>query len=406
MSNQTNELKNMMASFFQMNTASSSGTGPLPSNTIAYSRGNLKAITTRSCVSYDGPPIPPLSSFLPKVVERVPEVNKQKLHEKDDKLALKFLEIFRKHHFEFSFADALLHMPKFAIMFKCLLNNKEKLFDLATTLVNENCSVVILKKLPEKLRDPGKFLILCDFSELVECLALTDLGASINLMPLSIWQKLSLPELTPTQMILELADRSTTRPAGNAEDVFVKVGKFHFPTHFIVVDYVVDPRVPLIIGRPFLRTGRALIDVYGEELTLRVDDEAITFKVGQTLKYSYNDTASINRIDVIDVACEEYVQEVLRFLKISMSGNPTPSLDPILSNSSPSLTPFEGGDFILEEIKACLTNDSIPPGIDDTNFNPEGDILLIKKLLNNDPSSPLPLKELNLEELKTVKSFY
>ncbi|GJX74751.1 reverse transcriptase domain-containing protein [Tanacetum coccineum] len=176
-------------------------------------------------------------------------------------------------------------MPKFASMFKSLRNNKEKLFDLAKTLVNENCSVVILKKLPEKLGDPSKFLIPCDFPEIVECLALADLGASINLMPLSIWKKLSLPELTPTRMILELADRSTTSPSGIAEDVFVKVGKFHFlavhfSTDFVVVDYVVDPRVPLILGRPFLRTFRALIDVYGEELTLRVDDEAITFKVG------------------------------------------------------------------------------------------------------------------------------
>ncbi|GJU65700.1 reverse transcriptase domain-containing protein [Tanacetum coccineum] len=416
MSNQTNELKNMMASFFYMNTNSSSGPGSLPSNTIANPRGDLKAITTRSGISYDGPPILPL----PKVVEWEPEpvvapkpklsipypsrANKQKLREKDDKLASKFVEIFRELHFELSFADALLHMPKFASMFKSLLNNKEKLFDLAKTLVNENCLAFILKKLPEKLGDPGKFLIPCDFPELVECLALADLGASINLMPLSIWKKLSLPELTPTQMILELADRSTTSPSGIAEDVFVKVGKFHFPADFVVVDYVVDPRVPLILGRPFLRTARALIDVYGEELTLRVDDEAITFKVGQTLRYSYNDAVSINRIDVIDVACEEYAQEVLGFSDSSTSGNPTPSLDPILSTSSPSLTPFEEGDFILEEIKACLTNDSIPPGIDDDDFDPEGDLLLLEKLLNDDPSSPLPPKELHVEELKIVKS--
>nr|GEV54903.1 reverse transcriptase domain-containing protein [Tanacetum cinerariifolium] len=107
----------------------------------------------------------------------------------------------------------------------------------ATTLVNENCSAVILKKLPEKLGDPDKFLIPCDFPEFDECLALADLGASINLMPLSIWKKLSLPDLTFTQMILELTDRSTIRPAGIAEDVFVKVGKFYFPTNFVVVDY-------------------------------------------------------------------------------------------------------------------------------------------------------------------------
>ncbi|GJY16114.1 reverse transcriptase domain-containing protein, partial [Tanacetum coccineum] len=400
MSNQTNELKNMMASFFQMNTASSSSSGPLPSNTIANPRGDLKAITTRSGVSYDGPPIPPPFSSLPKVVEREPEVtkdtvqpstkhiqppvvqtrvqidepfvapkpkptipypsraNKQKLHEKDDNLASKFVEIFRELHFELSFADALLHMPKFASMFKSLLNNKEKLFDLAKTPVNENFLAVILKTLPGKLGDPGKFLIPCDFPELVDCLALADLGASIDFMPLSIWEKLSLPELTPTQMILELVDRSTTRPAGIAEDVFVKVGKFHF-----------------------------LADFVGEELTLRVDDEAITFKVGQTSRYSYNNSESVNRIDVIDVSYEEYAQEFLSFSDISKSGNPNPSLDPILSTSFPSLTPFKGSDFIKEEIEACLTNDSIPPGIDDTDFDPEGDLLLLEKLLNDDPSS-------------------
>ncbi|GJS46623.1 reverse transcriptase domain-containing protein [Tanacetum coccineum] len=243
--------------------------------------------------------------------------------------------------------------------------------------MNKNCSAVILKKLPEKLGDPSKFLIPCNFSEIVECLALADLGASINLMPLSIWKKLSLHELTHTQMILELANRSTTSPSVIAKDVFVKVGKFHFSADFVVVDYVVNPRVPLILGRPFLRTTRDLIDVYGEELTLRVDDEAITFK---------------------------YAQEVLGFSDSSKSGNPTPSLDPILSTSFPSLTPFEGGDFILEEIEACLTNDSIPPGIDDADFDPEGDLLLLEKLLNDDPSSPLPPKELHFEEIKMIKS--
>ncbi|GJT61162.1 reverse transcriptase domain-containing protein [Tanacetum coccineum] len=301
------------------------------------------------------------------------------LREKDDNLASKFVEIFRELHFELSFADALLHMPKFASMFKSLLNNKEKLFDLAKTPVNENCSAVILKKLPEKLGDPGKFLIPCDFPELVECLALADLGASINLMPLSIWKKLSLPELTPTQMILELADRSTTSPSGIAEDVFVKVGKFHFPADFVVVDYVVDPQVPLILERPFLRMAHALIDVYGEELTLRVDDEAITFKVGQTSRYSYN-----------DAVYEWQSHSVFRSYPFYFF--------------PPSLTPFEEGDFILEEIKACLTNDSIPPRIDNDDFDPEGDLLLLEKLLNDDPSSPLPPKELHVEELKIVKS--
>ncbi|GJW08319.1 hypothetical protein Tco_1570742 [Tanacetum coccineum] len=311
-----------------MNTASSSGSGLLPSNTVANPRGDLKAITTRSGISYDGPPILPTFSPLPKVVEREPKVtkdmvqpsteniqplvvqiqasfdervvapkpkpsipypsraNKQKLHKKDDNLALKFVKIFRELHFELSFVDALLHMLKFASMFKSLLNNKEKLFDLAKTPVNENCLAVILKKLPEKLEDPGKFLIPCDFPEL------------------------------------------------------------------------------LILG---------LIK-------------------------------SVNQIDVINVSCEEYAQKVLSFLDSSKSGNPTPSLDPILSISFPSLTPFEGGDFILEEIEACLTNDSIPSGIDDANFDSEGDLLLLEKLLNDDPSSLLPPMELHFVEIKTIKS--
>ncbi|GJT34836.1 hypothetical protein Tco_0925255 [Tanacetum coccineum] len=323
-----------------MNTLLLLGSGSLTS-IVANLRGDLKSITTRSGITYDGSQIPPPLSPLPKVMEWETEVtkdtvqpsteniqptvvqiqapidepvvalkpkpsipypsraNKEKLCEKDDNLASKFVKIFRELHFELSFADALLHMPKFAF------------------------NAVILKKLPEKLGDPSKFLIPCDFLEIVEFLALDDLGASINLMPLSIWKKLSLPELTPTQMILELTDRSTTSPS--------------------VVDYVVDPRVPLILGRPFLRMTCALIDVYDEELTLRVDDEAITFKVGQTLRYSYNDAVLINRIDVIDIACEE---------------------------------------------------------IDDEDFDPEGDLLLLEKLLNDDPSSPLLLKELMFDDLK------
>nr|GEY72905.1 reverse transcriptase domain-containing protein [Tanacetum cinerariifolium] len=187
-----------------------------------------------------------------------------RVNQKDDQLALKFLKIFRKLHFDLSFADALLHMPNFAAMFKSLLDNKEKLFDLATTSVNENYMAVILKKLPKKLGDPDKFLIPCDFPK------------------------------------------------------------------------------------------RALIYVYGEELTLRVDDES-------------------------------------------------PS-NPIVALSSSSLTPFKGGDFILEEIETCLASESNTPVIDNTKFDLKGDILLIEKLLNDDPSSPLLPKELNLEELKSVKS--
>ncbi|GJS00039.1 reverse transcriptase domain-containing protein [Tanacetum coccineum] len=330
-------------------------------------------------------------------------INKEKLCEKDDLLTLKFVEMFRNLHFELSFADALLHMPKFAPMFRKLLNNKDKIIDLIKTPVNENCSAVILKTFPEKLRDPGRFLIPCDFTELDECLFLADLGASINLMPLSVWEKLNLPDLTKTRMILEIADRTISTPTGIAEDVFIKVGTFLFPADFVVVDYIADPRVPLILGRPFLRTTRALIDVYGEQMTLRHDDQYITFKVGDTNTFSYNTIESVNRVDVIDVACEEFAQEVLGFSNISKSGNPTPTLEPILSTSPTSLTPFEGCDFILEEIEACLTSESIPPGIDDADFNPKEDLLTLERFLNSDPTSTLPPEEQKFEELKAVE---
>ncbi|GJW48909.1 reverse transcriptase domain-containing protein [Tanacetum coccineum] len=314
----------------------------------------------------------------------------------------KFFQIFQDLHFDISFADALILMPKFASTIKSLLSNKEKLFELARTPLNEHCSAVLLKKLPEKLRDPGKFLIPCDFPGMDVCLALADLGASINLMPLSVWKKLSLPELTPTCMTLELADRSISRPIGVAEDVFIKVGKFHFPADFVVVDFDADPRVPLILGRSFLKTGRALIDVYAGELTLRVGNKAVTFNLDQTLRYSSNyDDISVNRIDVIDVACEEYSQEVLGF---SVSGNPTPTSDPIVSTSSPTLTPFGDSDFLLEETDAFLAieDEPISPEIDDSYYDSEGDILLLEKFLNDDPSSPpLPPQELKVVELKS-----
>nr|GFC14809.1 reverse transcriptase domain-containing protein [Tanacetum cinerariifolium] len=144
-------------------------------------------------------------------------------------------------------------MPKFAPMFKKILNNKDKLIKLTKMPLNENYSAVVLKKLPEKLGDPGLFLIPCDFLEFDNCLALADLGASINLMSLSIWKKLRLPTLNDTKIVLELADQTISNPTGVAENVFVKVSKFYFLADFVVLDFVADPRVPLILGRPFLR---------------------------------------------------------------------------------------------------------------------------------------------------------
>nr|GFC20527.1 hypothetical protein [Tanacetum cinerariifolium] len=187
-------------------------------------------------------------------------------------------------------------------------------------------------------------------------------GASINLMPLSMWNKLSLPDLSPTCMTLELVDRSISRPVGVAEDVFVK-------------------------------TRRALIDVFEGELTHCVSKEAITFNLDQTLRYTanYNDMTE-NRTDVIDMACEEYLQDVLGFSDVIASGNPTPYYDLIVSTTSSTLTPFEHSNFLLEEVDAFLAikDDPTSPEVGQSYVDTEGDILLLEAFLNDDPSFPPP----------------
>ncbi|GJR34080.1 reverse transcriptase domain-containing protein [Tanacetum coccineum] len=323
-------------------------------------------------------------------------------------------------------------------MLKSLLSNKEKLLELANTPLNENCSAVILKKLPEKLGDPGKFLIPCGFSEL-KCKALADLGASINLMPLSVWKKLGLPELISTRMTLELANRAICTPAGIARDVFVPVGKFTFPADFVIVDYESDPRVPLILGRPFLRTARALIDVHREEMILRDGDERLILNMRHdTSSYSNKPKKeSINMIDIYNVSHKDYLEDLFANEKATnhqsgnptfsshtdltspevinpLSGNPTPISEPVTkSSSSPTITSFEESELIWEEFEAYLASDSFPPGNDDPvdllleefadelalitfppgnddlPFDIESDLREIEYLLNNDPTKEM-----------------
>nr|GEU61160.1 DNA-directed DNA polymerase [Tanacetum cinerariifolium] len=389
--------------------------GTLLGNTITNPKEELKGITTRSGTAYQGPTIPTTYSFLPPVVERETEATKetmhltnngstkdvqpsvfqtespilnyepvvapivepvaspvsapkpnqrllipypsrlhdQKLYDKANGQREKFFQIFKDLNFNISFDDALILMPKFGPSIKSLLTNKDKLFELARTLLNEHCSTVLLKKLPEKLGDPGKFLIPCDFSRMAECLALADLDASINLMLLSVLNKLSLPDLSPTCMNLKLTDRLISRSVGVAEDVYVKVGTFHFLADFVVVDFDADPR--------------------------------------------------------------EYSQEVLGFTDVIASGNPTPYYDPIVSTTSPTLTPFRNSDFLLEEVDAFLALEDYPtsPEVDQSYVDTEGDILLLEAFLNNDPSLPPPnqgnylpqvCKELKICEAKTDKS--
>ncbi|GJV35024.1 reverse transcriptase domain-containing protein [Tanacetum coccineum] len=364
------------------------------------------------------PNVAPVVTPVPKASIPFPSRrNDERRKEKANDQIEKFYEIFRDLSFEISFTDALMLMPKFASTLKTLIGNKEKLSELARTPLNENCSAVILNKLPKKLGDPGRFLIPCEFTGITTCNALADLGASINLMPYSVWKDLALPELTPTCMTLELADRSITEPIGIAKDVRLMVGKFQFPADFVVVDFEPDPRVPLILGRCFLKTSHALIDVYEGEITLRVGKEAITFNLDQTSKYTadYNHM-TVNKIDVIDMACDEYSQEVLGFSNVIASGNPTPYFEPIVSTASPNLTPFGDSDFLLmEEADSFLALEDDPTSseVDPTYQDPEGDILLLEAILNSEPPPPLPnheqympggRKELKLCEAKTVES--
>nr|GEU76394.1 reverse transcriptase domain-containing protein [Tanacetum cinerariifolium] len=267
------------SAIMKMNTASSSGSGTLPGNTITNPKEDLKGITTRSGNAYQGPTIPTTSSSLPKVVERETEpvvapiiepvvapvsalkpnqklsipypsrLYDRKLRDKANDQKEKFFQIFQDWNFNISFADALILMPKYAL--------------------------ILMPKFLEKLRDPGKFLIPCNFPGMGRCLALADLGASINLMPLPVWNKLSFPKLSPTCMTLKLADRLISHSVRVAEDVFVKVGTFHFLAGFVVVDFDADPQVSLILRRSFLKTERVLIDVFEGELTLPKTDKSL-----------------------------------------------------------------------------------------------------------------------------------
>nr|GEV17525.1 reverse transcriptase domain-containing protein [Tanacetum cinerariifolium] len=305
-------IKAMQNQIDMMNTASTSGSGSLPGNTVANPKGKLKAITTRSGLVTNGPTIPtPPRSVTPEDDECVKE----------------------------TYMDLDLTEYTIKKMLKALLSNKEKLQELANTPLNENCSAVILKKLPEKLGDPGKFLISCGFS---------------------------LPDLIPTRMTLELANRAICTPDGIARDVFVPVGKFTFPADFVVVDYESNPRVPLILGRPFLRTARAIIDVHGEEMILRDGDERLTLNMKHdTASYSnHPHRESVNLINIFNISSEDCLEVSVLNKK---SGNPTFSLHKEIT--SPKVTheihDSKGCNFLSEELPDIDSFNDIHPHFDD-----------------------------------------
>nr|GEU56734.1 reverse transcriptase domain-containing protein [Tanacetum cinerariifolium] len=300
------------------------GSRSLPSNTVANPKGKLKAITTRSGIVLDGPTVPTSPPFInPEEDERIEETLT------DPDLA----EYIIKLHINITLADALILMPKYYKMLKALLSNKKKLQELANTPFNENFLVVILKKLPKKLGNPGKFIIPC------------------------------LPELISTRMTLELANRAICTPAGIARDVFVPVGKFTFPADFVIVDYESDPRVPFILGRPFLRTDRALIDIHGEEMILCDGDERLILNIRHdTSSYSNQpQKESINLINVFNNSSEYFLEDLF---SNQPSGNPTFFSHPELTSSKVNDVIFdsEGGKVLPEKLLDLdSTKDLYPP---------------------------------------------
>ncbi|GJV65816.1 reverse transcriptase domain-containing protein [Tanacetum coccineum] len=275
--------------------------------------------------------------------------------------------MFKQLRLEIGLKDALVEMLKFNKWLSSLLRNKEKLEEIAITTVNAECSAIIMNKVPEKLEDPGKFLILCALQELNRTSALANSGASINLLPHSIYKQLGLEALTPARMTLELANRSVMHPMGIVEDVVVSVDGFTFLADFVVVNFEPDPRVHFILGRPFLRTAKALIDLYEENLTLRVGKEELVYYADKSKKNK--DKHFVHAISVIDFSKDD-----------PFSGSTTThSNDP-----SPSSSPVKTSDNFEKFADELAPLDSLPPG---------NDISTLKKDLHEenfqDHSNPL-----------------
>ncbi|GJS57588.1 reverse transcriptase domain-containing protein [Tanacetum coccineum] len=280
-----------------------------------------------------------------------PERIKVRENDKPSAQHSRFLKMFKQLCLEIGLKDALVEMPKFNKWLSSLLRNKEKLEEIAITTVNAECSAIIMNKVPEKLEDPGKFLIPCALQELNRTSALADSGASINLLPHSIYKKLGLEALTPTRMTLELANRSVTHPMGIAEDVVVRVDGVTFLADFVVVNFEPDQRVPIILGRPFLRTAKALIDLYEEKLTLRVGKEELVYYADKSKKNK--DKYFVHAIFVIDFSKDD-----------PFSGSTTTHSD----DPSPSSSPVKTSDNFEKFADELATLDSLPPGNDDSTL--------------------------------------
>ena len=242
-----------------------------------------------------------------------------------DKQFTKFMDVFKKLHINIPFADALEQMPSYVKFTKDILSQKRRLADFETVNLTEECSAILQRKLPQKLKDPGSFTIPCTIGNAIFERALCDLGASINLMPLSIFKRLGLGESRPTTVTLQLADRSLKHPRGVIEDVLVKVDKFIFPADFIVLDMEEDKEIPIILGRPFLATGRAMIDVQRGELKLRVQEDEVKFNVFEAVRHpAESDTC--------------FMVEIVEAIVSSQSGLTDPLEASLVENDSENMT--------------------------------------------------------------------
>ena len=204
----------------------------------------------------------------------------------------KFLDTFKKIEINIPFAEVINQMPIYAKFLKEILSKKKKIAEEGIVNLTATCSAIIQQMLPAKMKDLGSFTIPYSIGKYEFKKALFDSGASINLMPLSVVQRLSLGELTLIEITLQMADRSMAQPEGILEDVLVKVGKFIFPVDFVIMQMEEDTQVPLLLRKPFLATGAALIDVQKGELTLRVGNEAMHFNINRSLEHPDVDAES------------------------------------------------------------------------------------------------------------------
>ncbi|XP_070043824.1 uncharacterized protein [Nicotiana tomentosiformis] len=222
---------------------------------------------------------------------------------KDDQYR-KFMEMLRQIQLNIPLMDALREMPGYAKMMKDLMSRKFDFQDLSTITLTQTCSAVVTRPMAQKASDLGSFTIPCTIGSYAFAKALCDLGASINLMPLAIYTKLGISRARPTSMLLQLADRTVKRPTGILDDVLVQVGKFVFPADFVILDCQVDEEIPIIMGRLFLATGRALIDCEIGELKMRLNNEEIIFNVQQSMRRP-SEFANCSLVEAVDVILQE-----------------------------------------------------------------------------------------------------